>query len=110
MTVVTHDKTEYDTSLNKTFQCTTTKKEKQNKTHNHIPDIYALQTNWQVARKKNLQWSRRNYVNKAQSQDNHSTTTIIEKWHIELVNETKVCNKTNEKINLSQRKEEQKKI
>lgn len=45
MTVVTHDKTEYDTSLNKTFQCTTTKKEKQNKTHNHIPDIYALQTN-----------------------------------------------------------------
>ena len=28
MTVVTHYKTEYDTSLNKTFQCTTTTKRK----------------------------------------------------------------------------------
>ena len=98
MTVVTHYKTEYDTSLNKTFQCIQQQKEKQNKTHNHIPDIYALQTNWQVARKKKLQWSRRNYVNKAQSQNNHSPTqpptTIIHKWYIELVNETKVCTTT----------------
>ena len=49
-------------------------KEKQNKTHNHIPDIYALQTNWQVARKKNYN----DRVETMSTRHSHKTITHLQ--------------------------------